>query len=198
MHEMKARSHDICELKTKLLDWVRSETAQGFSQCGPEDIKLLGEVVDMIKDLAECEKLCQEACYYESVVEAMDGAQMIGNDRMGYTPDWHDRKTRIRWGDDETRRDRPRMGRYGDWDDSDMDEYERDTRHGEAFNRFRQAKRHYAQTHSEKDRSEMKYRANDHLNEVMMTMNEIWEDADPELRKSMKTTLTKFTNDLTV
>ena len=40
----------------------------------------------MIKDLAEAEKACMEACYYETIVKAMEGAgeEDEDNGRMGY------------------------------------------------------------------------------------------------------------------
>lgn len=44
----------------------------------------------------------------------------------------------------------------------------------------------------------MKQHANDHLMETMATLHEIWDDADPELKKRMKGDLTKFTTELTV
>lgn len=60
------------------------------------------------------------------------------------------------------------------------------------------AKRHYTETHSEKDRREMKDHANEHMAETMMTLREIWEDADPDLKTRMKADLTKLTSEMTV
>ena len=69
----------ICEHKHKLIEWVDAEMSKGKEAI---DTKEMGEVIDMIKDLAETEKLCMETCYYESVVEAMEDA---GEEyRMGY------------------------------------------------------------------------------------------------------------------
>ena len=50
------------------------------------DTKDCGEVVDMIKDLAEAEKACMEACYYETIVKAMEKADEDGeeDEKMGY------------------------------------------------------------------------------------------------------------------
>lgn len=68
MHEIMMKLEEIRQLKNTLLDAVKSEVAKGV-QC--VDTKEAGEVVDMIKDLAEAEKCCMEACYYTKVVEAM-------------------------------------------------------------------------------------------------------------------------------
>lgn len=177
MHEMKEKLSDICEMKKKIVDWANMELATGFSE-NYQHIMMFGEIVDMIKDLAEAEKACHEACYYEMMAEGMkngDGYPMH-NERMGYNP----RMKPIPM---------PMM--------SDEDE-EYDDRHGRAFNKFRKTKRHYHETHSDADRKQMKDYANEHLMETIGTLKEIWEDADPDLRKRMKTDLTKLTAEMTV
>lgn len=69
MHDAMMKMEEIRELKNTLLDTVKAEVAKGV-QC--VDTKEAGEVIDMIKDLAEAEKCCMEACYYTKIVEAMD------------------------------------------------------------------------------------------------------------------------------
>lgn len=71
---------DLNEIKHNMIDWVKTETTKGLN--GPEEIAILGEVVDMIKDLASAEESCMEACYYETITEAMTEAD--GEGRMGY------------------------------------------------------------------------------------------------------------------
>lgn len=127
MHNSIDKYEDICELKKAILKYVTGQIADGLSANGQE-VAILGEYVDMVKDLAEAEKSCQEACYYESVV---------------------------------------RMGQY-------------------------------SETHSEKDRREMKEHANEHMAEAMTTLREIWADADPDLKARMKADLTKLTSEMTV
>ena len=69
--------HRIAHIKEKLIQEAqnRMENLDGGS------IEQMGQIIDMIKDLAETEKACMEADYYDSVVEAMDG-----DDRYGYDP----------------------------------------------------------------------------------------------------------------
>lgn len=69
--------HKICKMKDKLCDYASQQMERGLDNV---DTREMGMVVDMIKDLAEAEKSCLEADYYESVVEAMEG----GGDRYGY------------------------------------------------------------------------------------------------------------------
>ena len=79
MEKMK----DLNEIKHKLIDWVKTETAKGFES--PAEVEILGEVVDMIKDLASAEESCMEAAYYENVTEAMENYEADGGEgRMGY------------------------------------------------------------------------------------------------------------------
>ena len=67
----------ICKMKDKLCEYAHQQMQQGLDRV---DTREMGAVIDMIKDLAEAERSCMEADYYESVVEAMEE----GGDRYGY------------------------------------------------------------------------------------------------------------------
>ena len=66
----------IYEIKDKLLDEIKKDVDSGNVNIGE-----LGLMADVIKDLAEAEHHCWEACYYKSVVEAMEQG---GSERLGY------------------------------------------------------------------------------------------------------------------
>lgn len=72
------------------------------------------------------------------------------------------------------------------------------THHSEAYDRYRNAKRHYTETRSEKDREEMRAHANDHVAESIATVRDIWNDADPELKKRMKNDFTKLIGEMNI
>ena len=186
------------------------------------DPQTMGAVADMLKDLACATKECQEARYYESVSRAMESYGE--NPRMGYNPN-RDSRGRYSRGytgqvmyadpsDDPTPDgqrinhrlvdDRPgympmsmvpseRM-RY---DQRDMDE-EYDPRYGRTFNDYRRAKRHYTETRSDSDRQKMRDKTNEHVMETMATMREMFDDADPELKKRMKADMVKLTQEMSV
>lgn len=83
--------HKICKMKDKLCEYACHQMDRGLEQV---DTHEMGMVVDMIKDLAEAEKSCLEADYYESVVEAMEGDDRYGyssDGRYGWTPSVHSR-----------------------------------------------------------------------------------------------------------
>lgn len=203
-HKSTEKFNDICALKHNMLHYVMGETEKGF-EGDPMKVQVLGEYVDMIKDLAEAEKSCQEACYYESVVEAMENADMMDDyGRMGYNPNrnrmgqYSDGRGSRRSGDGDSD-GMPRMGtnnRRGYMPDMRMmmeDDWDEDEpMYGKSFDRFRRAKRHYTKTHSEEDKMKMKEASNQHMMETMATLREMWDDADPDLRKRMKADLTNL------
>lgn len=73
---------DIVDIKHDLIDAVKAQFAQGVECVDTEE---MGEVIDMIKDLASAEKSCMEAAYYELVCEAMQGEDSYGYDRWRYS-----------------------------------------------------------------------------------------------------------------
>lgn len=199
-HKSTEKYNDICALKHNLLHYVMGETEKGL-EADPAKVHVLKEYIEMIKCLAETEKECQEADYYESVVEAMEES-----DRMGYNPNRNRRGQysdgRGRSGDGYSDSDmgasNSRRGytpdkmysrmMMDDWDADDGDDF----RHSESFNRFRRAKRHYTKTHSESDKHKMKEASSDHMMETMSTIREMWDEADPDLQARMKADLTNL------
>lgn len=70
MHELEMKLQPICSVKEKLVSFVTSN----IDDSCPEEIPAYGEIIDMIKDLAEVEEKCWKAKYYESIVCAMKDA----------------------------------------------------------------------------------------------------------------------------
>ena len=207
-HKSTEKYNDICSLKHHMLHYVMGETEKGFEP-NPEKVHILKEYVEMIKCLAETEKECQEADYYEAVVQAMEDTGMMDSERMGYNPNrnrmgqYSDGRAGNRSGNSDSGSNSRRgyspdmysrmMMRPGD----DRDDWgDDDPRHSEAFNRFRKAKRYYTKSHSEEDKQRMKDASNEHMMETMATIREMWDDADPELRTRMKTDLTNLVTNL--
>lgn len=59
---------EIYSLKNRILAHIEDET----TNMNRIDVKEIGELVDMVKDLAEAEKYCWEATYYRSISQAME------------------------------------------------------------------------------------------------------------------------------
>lgn len=81
MHEKMKK---ICEMKDKLADLAESQISMNLQGVNTEE---LGEVIDMIKDLAEVEEKCVKACYYEALMDEMGHEpeeEPFHMKRMGY------------------------------------------------------------------------------------------------------------------
>lgn len=228
LDEMKESTSykEICEIKKDLVKIVGAELhSKGVDDL---DAKEMGEVVDMIKDLAEAEKSLMEACYYEKVVKAMEESE--DDERMGYNsrryangryapkgrgtrmgfvpPDWDEMHyvdayirdpnfyENIKMGyDGEGRGNRSQSGTrmgYADWErDPDYDPNQSKT-----YNEYRKAKRHYTETKSPTDKQDMENWHNRHLNEAIANFREMWKDADPNMKKQMRASLTALVGEM--
>lgn len=168
------------EIKEQLLSCLKAEMAKGIENVNTEEA---GEVIDMIKDIAECERNCWEAEYYRSVVEAMGE-----NTRAGYIRNkpWYKPYA------DQTRY----MDEYPD--DRDR-RYERsDPRYGRAYNEYKESRRYYTETNSPTYRQEMDAHAAEHVGDTLATIREIWKSADPDMKKRIKADFTTLVNEMTV
>ena len=218
MQEVKKKMmkvDDIGDIKKRLIECVESHLGNGTEAI---DTHELGEVIDMIKDLAEAEEKCMKACYYETIVKAMH-EESEEDERMGYNPNryasgryapkghgsrmgydgegrmgHHDAREMMgdMWGE-------PMMGYTGSSMGSRSDAQSGSTSrsgYGASYDRYQEARRHYTETKSPADKSEMDSYAGRHLGETIATMKEIWKDADPALRKQMKTDMTTLINEM--
>lgn len=156
MEKMK----DLNEIKHKLIDWVKTETVKGFNS--PEEVEILGEVVDMIKDLASAEESCMEAAYYENVTEAMENYEQDGGEgRMGYD----------RWRYSSGRFAPKGRGRMG-YEPMIMDD-------PEPYMNGKNMR--YGYTAGKKPKEQ--------LDGAIEVMGDVWSNADSELREKMKSSV---------
>lgn len=236
MHKQEkidASYEDILAIKKDLLDAFLGEIhTKGLAGVNTMEA---GQIIDMIKDLAEAEKYCMEACYYEKMMGSMDeedeeGEKMGYNarhyasgrfapkgrgTRMGYMPmnDLRDPylydyngEPMIHEGDlrpmkfgyqpsgaGNRSQSGSRMGHDDrDWDMDDDPEYSRE------YNEYKRAKRHYTETKSAVDKQKMDEHATKHMNQAIDSFRELWKDADPVMRKRMKTDLTALVGEMPV
>lgn len=179
------------------------------------DTKELGEVIDMIKDLAEAEEKCIKAKYYEALVctmdeasEVIDGmdpedvemmyADLMHNGPRGYTPHRSSRTGRFMSNSSFNRSHGNHMRGYPMDDRMDPNEKTFDPegnpvnseRFGRPYNNYRNMRRNYTESHSPEDKKMMDKYAKEHLDDATSTMKDIWNGADPEMRKKMKADLT--------
>lgn len=208
---------DICCMKERLVDCAKAELSKGTEMVNTQE---MGQVIDMIKDLAEAEADCMKACYYQAICEAMmeedEESDIMGYNSNRYAsgrfaPKGHGNMTRMghhmpyeMLGEDAEMTkyermlmDRGRMGYDGGMSQtgSTMRSTQR-SGYGDAYDKYREARRHYTETKSPADKSEMDSHASRHLAEAEATMREIWKDADPTLRAQIKKNLSSLLGEM--
>lgn len=210
----------IHEMKETLTEWAKDELGKGKECVCTEE---MGQVIDMIKDLASAEKDCYEAKYYKSIVKAMEEATegRAGYDNWRYasgrfaptghghfvgwtTPyvDPYDEPYRMGYHDDrmwdKDMKDADRMGYGGRYsmNSKGMPTGGRRTYHSDPYERYQMYKRNYTETHDPSHKEKMDESAKEQLDETVETMKDIWADADPHLRKKMRDELTKLISEM--
>lgn len=200
MEKTKTKVFELCEMKDSLMQWAREHKDNS-------SIQQMGEVIDMVKDLAEAEEKCWKACYYKSIVEAMDEEKRHGVDRAGYDH-WryssgrYAPKGRGHYSGYTPTYDDMEMGKT-DWDfmnprmgyttvtstpsSSGRSGASKGTGHG--YTRYRNARMGYHETGSPDDKKEMNEAAKEHMEDMTESMRDIWQDADPSLKKELKSSL---------
>lgn len=202
MHRTIQKTDRLCEIYNDLMRW-----AENNKDC--TDVKTMGEVIDMVKDVAEAEEKCWKACYYKSIVEAMDEAEewekmeyMDEEGRMGYdnwryasgrhAPKGRGHKTGTRGG---------RMGYVPYYDDGgDMNDHEMRGRNADQmkhpYDKWKTTRLGYQSDHDPAKKTEMDAAAKEHVLYVTDTMKDIWNDADPALRQELKSKLGNLMSEL--
>lgn len=195
----------ICAIKERLADALNMQIAHGVENL---DAKEAGEVADMIKDLAEAEKNCYEACYYKMSVEAMKDPATIQPAAQPVIP--HAEMPRYT---DTTLKENMRMGYpitptapmipivpsgvAATVNPAEPMNYQ-GNRYGKAYNEYKTSRKHYTETRSEQDRSEMNSHAAEHIGDTIASMRDIWQSADPELKRRMKADFTNLLEEMIV
>lgn len=179
---MHKKMEDLTDIKNKLIQWMKSEIDKDGAPSSLEEIKVMGEVVDMVKDIAEAEEKCWKACYYKEIVCAMDDERGdMGGERMGYNPRRYASGRYAPSG-------RGHMG-YVPGMPSDHTAYS-------PYERYKDARRHYTETHTPEDKRRMEQHADEHIHKATESIKDIWRDADPEMKTRLKSQMTKLVNEM--
>ena len=193
----------IEELKTiqnSLISALSSEINKGL-EC--VNTKEASEVIDMIKDISKTEKNYYEGCYYKEVIEAMEkqdknneysndmiyksyidkepyineylkNPSFMENRRMGYHPS----ESEINHTQESS-------------DKKQLDKY------GKSYNEYQIAKNNYMNSRSINDKQEMDKKALEHINDAITCVKNMWREADPELKKHIKTNFSNLLTEMT-
>lgn len=191
----------LCKAFETVVGWFENETSKGVAQVDTDE---LGKVADIIKDLADAKKNCSETekneweqCYYAHVIMAMERA---GDDeegmenRYGYVPSKMNKATERsrmhQWAHDPEMYNHEMSERYG------RENERSDQRYGKPYREYLDARKHYTETKSARDKEDMEMYANEHMMDTIGTIREMYRTAEPDLRKRMKTDLTKLVGEM--
>lgn len=213
---MEKKIHVITEMKDKLLSQLPLSLDEA-------SVEVNGQIVDMVKDLAQAEKDCWKACYYKSIVEAMkkekDDGERYGYDKWRYAsgefapkgrghrsgypmyPEIYDPMNHMA----DAREFIDPMRIYG-YNKGNSRNESSSKRYGfpmdgdmmdvykRPYDKFMDSKRHYHESNDPNAKKEMDDHAREHLGEVLMTTKEIFGDASPDMKKRMKQELMAMVN----
>lgn len=199
---MEMHDKNICEIKESLSSMLRTYMAHDISQVDTEEAY---KIADIIKDMAEAEMYEAKKAYYDSIVKAMEDYDDDEDDRAGYNSRRYANGRYAPKGKGMVRGYRPPFPMIPPVYDYEMPErmgympgYEsrHDSHYGKAYDKYQDARRHYTQTHAQKDKDDMDAHATEHLANTVASIREIWKHADPEMRNRMKSDITVLMNDM--
>lgn len=180
MEKTKMKVEELGDIKKQLMSALKSQ----MGNLDNLDTKEAGEVVDMIKDLAEAEAYCWKSTYYETVIKAMEESEKephYGESRMGYD-NW-------RYSD----------GRYAPTGHGHMSGYIRDlndTHPHETWTKPMMDDRygypHTAQTGNRVSRYGHTGDMDMQIHEVVGSVKDMYKEATPEHRKELKEKMMKL------
>lgn len=210
----------------KIMECVKSKIeARGIDNVSYDEVKELGEWVDIAKDIVcydkdmrEIEQMDEEEKYgemdYRMGYRGRDSkgrfVHRSGRGRSaGYTPYVHMMPPFMDGMYDEYDGMMPedyrmgysdgrggRSGNYGGSEHSENVGNRGGSRRGETYDRYRDNRRHYTDTKDLESKKKMDESMKEYMDDAMDSMKEMWKDADPQLKQSMKAELTKLVQQL--
>lgn len=116
----------------------------------------------------------------QSHMPMMDRYDEYDHDFMGYTPS--------RSGSNSTHSSGSRMG-YSMGPEG---------QYGQSYHDFDRSRKHYHETKDENERMVMEHHADKYINDVSDTVRDIWKDASPEMKKRIKSDMSKLVAEMAV
>lgn len=193
------RIHDMLE---DVSEAASTELAKGTDSVNTKEF---GEVVDIIKDLSEAEKNKMQACYYKSVIDAMENAEYgkeydwsgPDEDRMGYRRGYRGRDSQGRYTSRRSYDMMPDMyddrmhysnGAYGG---GARGMSTSGSRYGYSYDKYMHDRANYSTTDPE-DRQERMKMMEDYTQDLMASISDVMQDVSPEEKSVLRNKLNKL------
>ena len=199
------RIHNMLE---DVSEAASTELAKGTDQVNTREF---GDVVDMIKDLTEAEKNKAEACYYNTLVNAMEESkygedydeygpmERRGYNRMGYNGRGYMGSRRnypmrdgMMYQEDMYGRMGYSNGAYGGGSrGSSSNSQPSNSRYGYSYDNYMRNRRNYSSTDPEDKQERMKM-MQEYSNDLVGSLSKVMEDVSPEEKQMLKNNLNKI------
>lgn len=200
------RCEDYERTAETLYSWLQTGMAKGVECANAHE---LGQVTDMIKDMEEAARNHYEACYYKTVIEAMQNGRepAYGDEAMGYN---HRHLSNGQFASAgrghmvSGYHSGPYMdqGPYIDAYMHDPD-FERNmksgnhpSKYGQAYENYTKAKRNYTESKSSSDKEMMNSHAMEHVRNLLGPTKEMWREGDPMLKSDIKQALSEVLKEM--
>lgn len=168
--------------------------------CGLEHFNtdFAGDVTDMIKDICEAEEKMAKAKYYCALVSEMGDEDWVSKHLPEHKSDVYGYSRRF------SARQHPRNA-MGEFKNKAGYPYIHDPSRREdgmdmypihPYDEYKDAKRYYTETKDTNAKAMMDVKTKESADEAIHIMKDIWADADPELKKSMKAEVTNLLTDM--
>lgn len=193
------RIHDMLE---DVSEAASTELAKGTQSVNTKEF---GDVVDMIKDLTEAEKNKAEACYYKTLVDAMEEHE-YGEDYDEYGPierRGYRGQSRDRMGRYTSRRNYPMHdmmyderrnysnGAYGGGSRGISSNSMPSSRYGYSYDKYMSNRMNYSMSDPE-DKKERMHMLDDYTKDLVGSISNIMQDVSPEEKQMLKSKLTNL------
>lgn len=172
------------EVIDRAKSWLRSEMDKGMEAC---DGSCVMNLSDVIKDMECAKKDHLEACYYKTVIAAMNDGD-DGNESewpAGYN---HRHMSNGQFASKSS-------GRYGFKPYMDQMPYIMDYMDDRStYSNYKNARRNYTVTNNDKYRDEMDTNALNYIDEIMTNVKSMYDESDPELQRVLMNNLKEAVN----
>lgn len=169
----------------------REIESKGLDHISPAELMVFGQWIDIAKDLAQYDKDMR-------IIDAMDEENSDDfMERMGYDRYRYDNGRFAPKGRGHRMGYRPYLYKQ---DDEWMDDYltykgkddKKNSRYGESYDRYDEYRRHYHDSKDAESKRMMDNSTKEYTDDVIRNLKEMWSDADPTLRQTMKADITKL------
>ena len=203
MHNMISEMECMEDIKKTLTSWLKEEVSNGKEYF---DTQTCGAVSDIIKDMAETTKECYEACYYKTVIEAMsedrepvygynhmhlNNGQFASSGKGHYVRGYHPGPYMNQMPYIDAYMHDPDFEKHMGGKGHSAMGYDHESRignskDGDIYDNYRNAKRHYQDSKSTKDKETMDEHGMMYMEHTLGNLKTMWKEADPVLKSKMK------------